>query len=233
MKRPIGAQVASVALLLAAGLATATPVLAWNCVPGAADTPENRERGLCVEHGAPAPRHHKEHHKPKPVVVPTPVPTTAPAVQAPTQPSTTRLAEYCHFEVSTGMFEIRRTSDLLKALSQPGNEAIAAEHVCNQHAPVETVVVSVPAPVVVPSVPVEVAPVVVQEAAPPAVVTETTPPEQKVQEVVTPPQEVVTSPAVEEAVPAPTTIDELYPPDVPIPPCYPGGPVPCGTKQAD
>jgi hypothetical protein len=117
------------------------------------------------------------------VAAPLPVPTAPPVVAAPAQPGVPPRDEYCHYEPSTELWEIRRTYDLTRMLSLSGNEQTAAAHVCDQHA-VETVALPVvpiampvqaPAPVVeaqpametsapawpiVPTVPVQIPPIV-------------------------------------------------------------------------
>jgi hypothetical protein len=84
---------------------------------------------------------------PKPKPSPTPVkPTSTPVVVVP--PASTpspligtaasapggraRLSEYCHYEPSTGQWEIRRTTDLEHQLSQ-GNERPMEAGLCDQH----------------------------------------------------------------------------------------------------
>jgi hypothetical protein len=84
---------------------------------------------------------------PLPVALPLPVPAAAPVVVVPAQPGVPPRDEYCHYEPSTELWEIRRTYDLTRMISLSGNEQTAASHVCDQHV-VETValpVVSAPA----------------------------------------------------------------------------------------
>ena len=107
------------------------PVFAWDCVAGAEDTPENQAKGLCVEHGTPVPT-------PTSVATATPQPTTPP--KAPPTPATSTPVvmqvlqssssreQYCHYEPSTGLWEIRWTTNT----TLPGERPLANGE-CDQH----------------------------------------------------------------------------------------------------
>jgi hypothetical protein len=87
---------------------------------------------------------------PPPAAPSLPVPAAPPVVMAPAQPGVPPRDEYCHYEPSTELWEIRRTYDLTRMISLTGNEQTAASHVCDQHV-VETVALPVaPVPVAMP-----------------------------------------------------------------------------------
>jgi hypothetical protein len=84
-----------------------------------------------------------------------PPPTAAPASEA----SAPRLSEYCHYEPSTGQWEIRRSTDAERAIRE-GGRPVDAPHVCAQDTPT-------PAPTARPPTPSPVPPTVPPTPTPP------------------------------------------------------------------
>ena len=167
-------------------LVMAPTAQAWDCPPGVPDTQENQQAGICVEH---KPRHKKKPTPmatpvpptpvatPIPTPIPTPVPTLPPPVIVPIPPVPTpttppvvapvvvvhgasTMGEVCHYEPTTGTWEIRNVPDG-NARVEGGDEWPIAAGVCDQHVatPVPTVqpvVTAVPfvAPIVEPVAPI-------------------------------------------------------------------------------
>jgi len=80
-------------------------------------------------------------------VAATPVPVLPPPAQAsvPESGGGPRLSEYCHYEPSTGNWEIRRSTDADRMIRQ-GGELPIAPHVCDQHEVVWTPTPTVTSP---------------------------------------------------------------------------------------
>ena len=201
--------VALILMLVAALMLPTVPAMAWICPPGVPDTPENQAAGICVEH---------PQDTPTPTSVPTSTPTatavhvpaTATSESRPVQSPTplmelfvgprSRLQEYCHYEPTTGRWEIRLTSNTTLPDERP-----LLPGVCDQHeaTPVPTataVPTTVPTemPTATPVPTVEV-PVV----APPAVPVPEVPP---VPETPVMPPPVEPAPPAEEEVPPPAPV---------------------------
>lgn len=143
-----------VALALAlAGSLLAVPVYAWDCKGGVPDTPENEVNGMCVLHTA----------------TPVPVRSSAVTVQQ-------RLSEVCHYEASTGMWELRHVTSGNERVEQGDHWPVNG--ICIQE--VRESVASGPQPVVAAtpeSTPESVQEVVVTPEVPTDVPTEVAPPE--------------------------------------------------------
>jgi hypothetical protein len=122
---------------------------------------------------------------PAPAPAPPAAPSSGGSSSAPSQ------AEFCHYESSTGLWEIRRTSNIDRDLSEGGERPIGSG-MCDQHV---VVVETAPAVAVVPAPP-------VAEVAPLEVVADVAP-------------TVAEAPPVVEVPPAPEVIEDILPPSVP------------------
>jgi hypothetical protein len=140
-----------------------------------------------------------------------PIVSAAPAVTQSQSPSSsgapqTNLTEYCHYEPTTNRWEIRRTTDLQRALDAGGEQSIA-QHICDQHvptliptaAPSPTVTVVPPAPTSTPIAEVVATPAPTEEAPPTLLI----------------PPLIVTAP------PAPPAEEEVIPEQPPVPQALP------------